>query len=228
MIDIKKSIASVVRNLITSRPSLLTCLINNVVNYTALAESLKRDVKEELGTDVSTNAIKVTLTRFGKELRRRAKEIEDPIASIMARSAIRLETDLVVITINKEYALPALSELMKIMRRARFTQITQGVNSYTIVVSRELSNEVKQVIKEASLDIVEDQTAIILVSPKEILTTPGVVSYVTALLTWNGINITQIISCHLDTIIIINSSDALKAYSLLQTMINFSRKVQKR
>lgn len=168
------------------------------------------------------------MVRLSKRLSRELGSIEDKVLSILARSALRLETDLAVVTINKEYVQPKLGRIIHELRNARFLQITQGISTYTIVIAKEELEKFLLILgKETPVDIIDEQAAIVLVSPKEILTTPGFVSYVTSLLAWRGINITQIISCYLDTILIVNSDDALRAYTLLHSIISSSRRMFK-
>ena len=69
------------------------------------------------------------------------------------------------------------------------------------------------------LDIIDNQSALVLVSPIDIITTPGVINYVTGLLAFNEINVTQILGSYTDTIIVINRADALKAFQVLEQRI---------
>ncbi|RLG88670.1 MAG: hypothetical protein DRO18_00895 [Thermoprotei archaeon] len=222
----RRTLTSVVWNIITSRPSILTCLAKGLINYSALARDIVRDVEREVGVSgVNVNTIKVILIRLSNKLRSNLRSIEDQILHILARSALRLETDLVVLTINREYIQPKIAALVQELRNARFLQVTQGINTYTIVLAKEIMNKALSIIGEkAPYELIDDQSAIILISPREILTTPGFVSYVTGLLAWSGINITQIISCHLDTILIVSTNDVMKAYTVLQSVITSARK----
>jgi len=93
------------------------------------------------------------------------------------------------------------------------------------VFEKRIERDLISVIGEHNVsNIIRDQSAIILLSPEEIITTPGVIAYVTWLLSKEGVNITQIISCHLDTIFVISQEQALKAYEILEDAINKLRK----
>ena len=222
----RRSIASVVRDVVMTKPCVMECLVRGLINYSALARYVLPEIKSSLGlSTINVGTIKVSLVRLRDRLSKELRIIEDKVLSILARSALRLEMDLIVITVSREYIQQKLSSLIHELRNARFLQITQGINTYTIVIAKEDLNKLTSLLgRNIPIDIIDDQAAIILISPKEILTTPGFVSYVTGILAWNGINITQIISCYLDTILIINSNDALKAYSLLHSLIMASRK----
>jgi glycine cleavage system regulatory protein len=58
--------------------------------------------------------------------------------------------------------------------------------------------------------------ALILLSPPVVEETPGFVAFITQLLASRNINIVEFISCSTNTIIILNGSQALQAFSLLQ------------
>ncbi len=221
------TIASVVRKLVLSRPVITSCLLAGIVNYSALARYLLPEVKEVLGKkEISLDAVKVALVRVAKELRSEFRGIEDKILYVIAKSALRLETDLVVVTVSREYGHVKLGDLASKLRNARFLQITQGVSGFTIVLSSELLSDLKEVLGESAiLNVMDNQSAIVLISPKEIIYVPGVVAYITNLLAWRGINITQIISCYLDTILIMNREDALNAYVVLEDLIKKVRKL---
>lgn len=223
---VRRTLTSIVRDIIISRPSILTCLVKGLINYSALARDIVRDVEREAGIrGVNVNTIKVILIRLSNKLRNDLRSFEDQILRILAGSVLRLETDLVVLTINREYIQPRIAKLVQELRNARFLQVTQGISTYTIVLAKEIMNKALSIIGEKTpYELFDDQSAIVLISPREILTTPGFVSYVTGLLAWSGINITQIISCYLDTILIVSTSDVMKAYTILQSAITSARK----
>ncbi len=222
----RASVASIVRKLVLSRPAITSCLLAGVINYSALARYLMSEVKELSGRDdVTLDSIKVALTRVARSLRSEFRGFEDRVLYVIAKSALRLETDLVVVTVSREYGHARLSELVRRLRNARFLQITQGVTGLTIVLASESLNELREVLGDSAiLNVLNDQSAIVLISPKDIIYVPGVVAYITNLLAWRGLNITQIISCYLDTILIMSREDALSAYVVLEELIRNARK----
>lgn len=220
----RHSISEVVRRIILTHPSILDCIKMGIVNYSSVAKLISGEVKKVGGfKEVSTNAIKMSLIRFSEKLKDRST-LEYNIMKLLAKSTLELQTDLKVLTVRKDISTAKLSELIARLSHARFFQLTQGTRSFTLVISKEAEEEVLKVIGVDSIeDEVDDQSAIIIVSPKEIITVPGVISYITSLLSWNGINITQIISCSVDTILILSRYDVLKAYNIIEELILKSR-----
>lgn len=210
----------VVRELLLSKPALLAALSMGVVNYSALARALKGEVERRLGGEVSEAAVKVALIRFREELS--GALASEEVLRVVAESATTLVDDVGLVTVRAGDPLafaPLLSGV-----KARLLQITQGIHTLTIVTDMEV---LEGLLKKVDPRIVEavytDQAALILVSPREIITTPGVMAYLTTILAFNGINVTQVISTHTDTLFILDREKAVEAYTLLRRAIDEAR-----
>jgi len=216
----KTSISKVVRDILLSHPSILDCIKLDIVNYTALARKLEPMVSKAMGRKVNVDAIKMALIRFSDEVKNTRDVLEERVRRVLAGSVITFQTDLTVITLKREVVVRVLSDLIKMVKSTRFFQLTQGLQTYTIIVASELEKKVLDLLGMENVeDILRDHSAIILISPLEIVRTPGIISYITSMLAFRGINITQIISCHKDTILVIDRRDALKAYQILEEII---------
>ena len=214
------SISRVVRSVIISRPSILDCMKMNIINYSALARYIQRHIEKLLSRRVNVNAIKMALIRFSEDIQKREEFLESRIRDVLAKTVISVQTDLVVLTVRREALLGKFEVLLKNIEAARFFQLTQGMRTFTLVIAKEIYEDIVSVIgRDAIVDIIDHQTAIILISPHEIIETPGVIAYITSILSSQGINMTQIISCYEDTILILNRYEALKAYQILEELI---------
>ncbi|MEM2376277.1 MAG: ACT domain-containing protein [Sulfolobales archaeon] len=223
----KLSVSNAVRKVITTHPSLLDCIKLGVVNYSSLARLLIDEVKKEGEfEDININAIKMSLIRFA-ELLRSKHTTDEVIRDVLAGTTIELQTDLKLVTLRKDILLSKLKEFMPMITQARFFQLTQGTKTFTLVVSEDIGKEVVKFFgNEFIEEVIENQSAIVLISPKEIITVPGVISYITSLLSWHGINITQVISCYVDTILILDRKDILRAYNLIEELITRLREIK--
>ncbi|HII67896.1 ACT domain-containing protein [Thermococcus sp.] len=219
----KQSITKVVKDLVITKPAIRECMILDVVNYSALARLLLEEL-EGKGIKTTAGAVKMALIRIGEELRGERRFFEKQIKDVIARTVIGLQSDLTVVTAEKGALLNRIEKLSKVMEKARFFQLTQGVETFTIVISSEEKEEIIKLLKERIVDLTEEQTAIILISPEEIIETPGIVAFVTSALSSNGVNITQVISCHKDTIFVLDREVAPKAYQILEELILKMRK----
>jgi len=211
------SVAEVVRKIVMSRPILLDFICMDVVNFSALARKIKDEVSSLLGKNVSVDAIKMALIRFSEKVCPSREEVIAKVRKIIEKSSIELKSDIAVVTVRKEAVLINIDSIARLAARARFFQLAQGLRSFTIALSKEdLPDLIALVGKENVEDVQLNQVALLIVSPTEIISTPGVVAYITSLMAFNGINITHIVSCYRDTIIIVKREDALKAYEVLE------------
>ena len=227
MAEEKVSIAKIVKEIILSRPAIKECLILDVINYSALARVILKELEKE-NIKTSTGAVKMALIRIGEDLKKERALFEKKIKNVVAKTVIELQSDLIVITAERRAVLNNLEQLFKVMENARFFQLTQGVETFTLVLSSEEKEKVLKIIQpKAIVDLIEEQTAIVLISPEEIIETPGIIAIMTSTLSSSGVNITQIISCHKDTIFVLNRRDAPKAYQILEDMILKMRKTSK-
>jgi len=227
MAEEKVSIAKIVKEIILSRPAIKECLILDVINYSALARVILKELEKE-NIKTSAGAVKMALIRIGEDLKKERAFFEEKIKNVVAKTVIELQSDLTVITAERRAVLNNLEQLFKVMENARFFQLTQGVETFTLVLSSEEKEKVLKIIQpKAIVDLIEEQTAIVLISPEEIIETPGIIAIMTSTLSSSGVNITQIISCHKDTIFVLNRRDAPKAYQILEDMILKMRKTSK-
>jgi len=219
-------VSSTVKVIVESHPSILDCMALDVINYSALARCLYDEVSRRIGRKTTLDAIKMSLIRLADDIKGRWRILEDKVRAVLAESVLELQTDLIVLTVRKDVVSKILTKLVESVSDARFFQLTQGTKTYTLIVAREVYNRVVEVLGEDNIeDKIEDQSAITLISPIEIVETPGVIALITFKLASHGINITQVISCYKDTILVFSREDALKAYQLLEELVlNLRRK----
>jgi len=216
-----RGVSRAVHDLLLSKPVLLTALSMGVVNYSALARALKGEVERRLGREVREAAVKVALIRLREQLS--TSLAGESVLKVIAESATTLVDDVGLVTVRASDPLAFASLLSGV--RARLLQITQGVNTLTIVTDSEVLEGLLRKVNPRTVEAVyKEQAAVILVSPREIITTPGVMAYLTTLLALNGINITQVISTHTDTLFILGRNEAIEAYSLLRSVIDEARR----
>jgi len=218
------SVSRAISEILLSKPVILAALELGVVNYSALARLLKEEVEERLGRRVSDTSVKMAIIRFRDKLAESLAGSKGEVLEVIARSSLSLIDDIGLATVRASDPLSLVSKIAKVVPRARFLQLTQGIYTFTIVADMET---LERVIEAAGRTLVEavyrDQAAIVVISPREIITTPGVVAYLTTLLAFNGVNLTQIISAHTDTVFIVQRDDAVKAYRVLCGAINAAR-----
>lgn len=192
--DRTKSVAQVVRETIRMRPSLLDALKMQIVNYSALARMLKSELGEG-----SLEAVKAAIIRVSEELESEIGLQEEKIRNILKESVVRLQDKISVIISPEILDIPYIAT-------AYLT------DSYVYMVDQ---TQLKSKIPDYA-QVNDNLVALILISPERVETTPGVVAFITNLLASREINIVEFISCSTNTVIVLDASDALNAFSLLQ------------
>jgi len=221
------SVAEATRRVIQIHPSLIDGIRQGVINFSALAELIRERVLRLANRkSVQIEAIKMALMRYAEELKESRKLIEENISAILANSVLELKNDVTVFTIHQFALLNKLDQLTKYMEGSRFFQLIQGTKTFTIAAHQNLLPSLIELIEEKNIVATNiDQSALILISPPEIIEVPGLVAYVTDLFATHNINITQFMSCHLDTIFIVKREDSVNAYKLLEERIMLFRDI---
>ena len=192
--DRTKSVAQMVRDEIQMRPSILDALNMNIVNYSALARLLQEEIGEG-----SIEAVKAAIIRIADEISTDRSLRERSVQSILKESKVRLQDKIAVVISPK---------------RLDITNIISAnlTDQYIYIVDQTIMK--KPFPKEVKVN--KNLIALILLSPPRVETTPGFVSFITQQLASRNLNIVEFISCSTNTVIILDSQDALKAFSLLQ------------
>jgi aspartokinase len=189
-----KSVAQLVREAIQMRPSLLDALNMKIVNYSALARMLQDEIEEG-----SLEAVKAAIIRVAEDISSERGLQEERVQSILKESKVRLQDKIAVLISPAKLNIPYLVT-------AYLT------DSYVYVVDQTgLKGELPK-----NVQVTSNLVALILLSPPRVETTAGFVAFVTQLLSSRNINIIEFISCSTNTVIILDSKDALRAFSLLQ------------
>jgi hypothetical protein len=188
------SIAQQVRVTIQMRPSLLDALNMKIVNYSALARLLKDEIGEG-----SLEAVKAAVIRTADEISSDRALREEAVLSILRETKVRLQDKIGVVISPIRLDIPHIVT-------AHLT------DQYVYIVDQTI---MKTQLPE-QVQFQKNLVALILLSPPVVEETPGFVAFITQLLASRNINIVEFISCSTNTIIILNGSQALQAFSLLQ------------
>ena len=179
------------------RPSLMDALKMGIVNYSSLSRMLHAEIGEG-----SLEAIKAAVIRISEELTAERSLQEERVLSILKESNVRLQDKIAVLISPEILNIPYLVT-------AYLT------DSYVYVVDQ---TKLKVKIPD-HVQVNSNLVALTLISPQRVETTPGFVAFMTQLLASRDINIVEFISCSTNTVIILDSRDALNAFSLIQNYV---------
>ena len=214
------SIAEATRKIVNKHPSILDCISQDVINFSALSRKIYKDVVELTGDKSTTlEAVKAALMRFSNKLKQKERFLENKVCKVLSQSTLELKNDVSVLTVKEQPLLERISEIIQLVG-SRFFQLTQGTTTFSLVIDQRSLEVVCKLIGDNNIVMkITDQSAIILTSPEDIISVPGVIAYITSILARNNINITQIISCYTDTLFIVDRGNATYAYNVLEDVI---------
>ncbi len=216
----KTSIASLVREIVINDAYVLECMKRGIVNYSELTKKILKEISRKYGIKPSIAAVKMALIRLSSRL----EDNYDSIIKIIAKSVLAIQDSVTLITVPRDELRELWTMIASLGGKSRFIQMTQSLRAATVVIAEEDAEMILSKVSKV-LEIIDKQSVVILVSPKDIVKTPGIVAFITGYLSNRGVNITQVISSYVDTLIVLNSEDAAKAYSMLHNLIESAKEL---
>ncbi|MEM3926587.1 MAG: ACT domain-containing protein [Desulfurococcaceae archaeon] len=221
----KVSIASLVQTVLEVNPCMIDSIEKGYANYTRLASIIAEIIKNRYGVKCSIDATKMALLRSKNKVSQGSRLRK--IYEIFANSNIEVKTGLSVLTYDTTVLRDITNVIQELSGKTRFLSVVQSVSNITIIINKELCEQVKKSIKATPLLEVNDTSALILISPPENVEVPGFIAYLTAVLAIQGVNIIQIVSSHSDTIVIVGKQDTAKTFNILEKLIENSKSMIK-
>ena len=216
-----KTISSAVEGYIKTKPFLISALSQKIINLTSLSRLIKPEIEFLIKKEIQFGAIVMALKRLSNELEFRTthkivKIIKD-IGDITVRSSL--------VDFNFKVSDTLLTNQAKFLSKLKnnddFYTSSRGVNECNIVVSGNLSSLVEDVFsKETYLSKQTDLSSISIKLPSENVTIPGVYYFVFQRLSWEGINIYQIISTSNEFTILVDEQQVDKAFKVIKNLKN--------
>ena len=205
------TVARQVREYIASHPSIADALKMDIVNYSALA----RKVCKELGIR-REEAVLAACRRYPVEKLRGFSE--DAVRRMLGRSRVETRTKVAtVILVEGVDVLQRLGdvveELLDENKECRLIQVSQG--TVIIVDDDSVSRVTRKLRPEHIVSVTRGLVEIAVTSPESIEKTAGLLAFLSGALASRGINIVQEMSCYTDTIFILNRKDMTRAIEVL-------------
>jgi hypothetical protein len=213
------TIPDIVQSLVRKSPFLEEALAAGLVNHSALARLIKKEVEREAQKRVQSGAVVVAVNRLARSVQGKAKR---------QRSVFRRTPDLIVrlnlfeVTYaNSRAFLPKQVKLFERLsaRPQFFLTVTRGINETTIIASRELREHILTVCRGETLISQIDQLAsvTVMLAPGTALI-PGVYSYILKALAWEGLNVVEVVSTLNEFTIVLEDKNVSAAFSIIKAL----------
>jgi len=216
------TISQVVKEILDSRIFLQEAISRNIVSYNLLAIHLKPEIEAEIGKTVKTSAIVMAL-------RRQTERIEQTIKKpTFSYSIETIKTNICYIVLEESSTLlNNLQNLYSIIdfKKGGILNIIQGNYEVAIITNHKYKNKLLEILcDEKVLDTLDNLVSISLTYSKKFLFTPGALYDVLRFITWQNINMIDIILTSTEMSLIIDKKDLMKCYNVLGKFIEISKK----
>lgn len=210
------SVADIVSEQIKSSPLLEEALARNIINYSTLARELKPAIEKRLLKEIKKGSIVMALRRAAVKIRRTKKIVQE----IYRLGDLTIRSNLTEFTfINSATIAGAQSELFSTIgsKKGVFINFSQGVQETTLIVSQSIEKDLMTIFqKEKLLSKITQLSSITIRLPeKEYLETHGVFHAIFRLLSWEEINIIEIVSTYVELTLVFAKEDVDKAFSII-------------
>ena len=217
-----KTISSEVSAYIKTKPFLSIALSQDIINLTSLARKIQPEIEKSLRKPAKSGAIVMAL-----------KRISDTQEFITTHRIVRVLKNMGDITVRSslvdycfkisETLLPAQANFLNQIETSKnvFFTTSRGVGECNIIVSQELSSTIESVfINEVCLEKTHDLSAISIKLPTENVTIPGIYYFIFQRLSWEGVNINEVISTSNEFTILMDEDSVNIAFQVIKDLKN--------
>jgi len=214
------TIQKVVEDIVTRSPFLEESIFDGIINLSSLARTIRDDVSERTGKEVQVGAITMALKRvtpkFNPRINMKLRKLFDNTGDITVRSNLVYTTYL-----NSESLVKNQIELLKMLSEHRnvFYIFSQGIYETTVVVSASVIEATDHIFQDeqvvAKITNLSSVTIKLLQDGTDI---PGVYYYMIKRISWQGINVIEVISTTNEHSYLVDDMDVEKTFSILKNL----------
>jgi hypothetical protein len=215
-----KTIAATVVEYIKTKPYLSSALSDGIINLTSLARNIQEDIEERTKKPVKPGAIVMAL-----------KRISDTADFVQTKQIIKVLKNLGDITVRSslvdysflisESLFFAQSNLLKAIEQQQevFYTSSRGVSESNIIVSQNIAPLVDDLFKEETcFSKTENLSSITMKLPIENVTIPGIYYFIFQRLSWEGVNINEVISTSNEFTILMHEDQVNTAFRVIKNL----------
>lgn len=212
------SVPDAVREIITKNRSIYDCIKMDLMNYTALAVKIQKDVEAQVGGPVNLNTIVVAIKRYADSFEKKDVQNEP----VLKNARLSLTDGIVDIKFSSdEFGNEDLASLMD-----RFTRIDPDYDFFRFTDSfRFLTEDISDVRKlleslPSNKNFLQTGLAKITIHIPQSENSSDVVSFVSEILHNNGIELANAFFGQENIVLVLHEKDAARAYEILRGEIS--------
>tara|TARA_B100000963_G_scaffold330543_1_gene320695 strand:+ start:252 stop:911 length:660 start_codon:yes stop_codon:yes gene_type:complete len=215
-----KTIASQVSEYVKTKPYLSTALSQRIINLTSLAREIQPEIEKALRKPARNGAIVMALKRISDN--------EEFLSTHKIVSVLRNLGDITVRSSLTDYCfklsetlLLAQAEFLGAIKDKKdiFYTSSRGVGESNIVVSSNLAPLIEGLFgDEICLDKIDNLSAITVKLPNDNVKIPGIYYFIFQRLSWEGVNINEVISTSNEFTILMHEDSVNVAFEVIKNL----------
>lgn len=215
-----KTIASEVENYIKTKPFLSTALSQGIINLTSLSRQIQPEIELALQKEARSGAIVMAL-----------KRISDNMEFLSTHKIIKVLKGIGDITVRSslvDYSFKISETLLSAQasflaqvndNKEAFYTSSRGVSESNIVISSSMNHLVSIYFEnEVLLEKSENLSSVTIKLPTENVDIPGIYYFIFQRLSWEGVNIRQVISTSNEFTILVDEDSVNTAFKVIKDL----------
>lgn len=215
-----KKLAEWVEEEIKRSPFLMESLKEGLINISALARKIQKEVEKNMGKPVQASAIIMAINRLPVQVGQKTES--DLFKYISKLGDVRVRSNIVDYTFVQSGTI-VHAQTSLLVRAAElpksFHSFSQGVTETTILVDEQLENDLIQIFKnEKCIEKERDLTVLTFLLPSENRVLYGFYYFILREFAWNGINLVEIISTSNEFTLVVATKDLDTSFKVLSSL----------
>tara|TARA_B100000575_G_scaffold156458_1_gene124894 strand:- start:212 stop:871 length:660 start_codon:yes stop_codon:yes gene_type:complete len=215
-----KTISSVVENYIKNKPFLSTALSEGIINLTSLSRRIKPEIELVLKKQIRSGAIVMALKRISSSLEfvstHKILKVLKNIGDITVRSNL-IDYSFKVSDSLLSCQAKFLSEIDN--PQLIFYTSSRGVTESNIIISNEMKEKMEAYFeKEILIKKTDNLSSISIKLPVENVSIPGIYYFIFQKMSWEGINIIEVISTSNEFTIVLDDKNVNDAFKIIKNL----------
>jgi len=215
-----KTIASVVEEYIKKKPFLSTALSQGIINLTSLSRQIQPDIEIIIKKRAKSGAIVMALKRISDNMEfvstHKIVRVLKGIGDITVRSSLIDYSFKISDTLFGAQSL-FLSEINQ--KKDSFYTSSRGVSECNIVISNNLSLLIDKYFEnEFLVKKLENLSSVSIKLPNENISIPGIYYFIFQRLSWEGVNIIEVISTSNEFTILVDEDYVNTAFKVIKDL----------
>ena len=217
-----KTISSVVEDYIKTKPYLSTALSQGIINLTSLSRIIKPDIEKILKKNANNGAIVMSLKRISDNMEfistHKIIKTLNKIGDITVRSSL--------IDYNFKISPTFLASQAKFLteinvNKESFYTSSRGVSECNIIISSNLKSFLEKCFeKEFLVNKYQNLSSVSIKLPNENVSVPGIYYFIFQRLSWEGVNIREVISTSNEFTILVDEDYVNIAFKVIKDLKN--------